>query len=313
MEPDQKRFRFRDADGREYDVDQLLGVPPHVAIKILLDIDNFLTLYNFSMSSHKARDFMERYQVFQKWDAKWFGSDLEIRRRVVDRFNRCITIKNNFSLAEKERTFKLYYDLNQLSVIFSIEQEELSTFFDPLIRFIRNNGKDVRSTIERNYWYKGVVYLSRYTFTCDKDIELAQFLYTIFSFASDNEMRELYLEGGTVYGSTEQILAFHACLRIYTTHRGKIYLRDGDIVHRIIRARHLEDNFWQCYLDIVDALETGEKIFVDDGSDDSVRFINSCAVCSKAEKVTHMCDTCHSPMHSHCWISSKHEETCGKE
>lgn len=65
MEREPKRLRFRDEDGREWDVDQLLSVPPHVAVQILINIDNILDLYNFANTSKRARSFMRANQVFQ--------------------------------------------------------------------------------------------------------------------------------------------------------------------------------------------------------------------------------------------------------
>lgn len=316
-EPAFKRLRFRDVDGREYDVDQLLGVPPHVAIKILVNIDNFLTLYNFSMSSHKARDFMERHQVFQQWDAKWFGPDLEIRRRVVDRFNRPTAAKNSFRIRNK---YTITYDFNQsdegisVHVMTEVWNESVpNTLFAPLVQAVRRLGTNVRETPEVSYWAGGSITNSiKYRFTCDTDTKLAQLLYVIFEFASQNNLRELYEEENTEYGSTAQILAFHACLRVFSKNRGQIYLRTSDdVVDKVIDARDIEWGFRRNYLRIVDALEAGGKIFVDDRSDPSVRFIkSSCTVCSQVENVTHKCDTCHSPMHNDCWVSSKHEKTC---
>lgn len=314
QEPVFKRLRFRDADGREYDVDQLLGVPPHVAIKILVNIDNFLTLYNFSMSSHKARDFMERHQVFQQWDAQWFGPDLEIRRRVVDRFNRPTAAKNSFRIRNK---YTITYDFNQsdegisVQVMTEVWNESVpNTLFAPLVQAVRRLGTNVRETPEVSYWAGGSITNSiKYRFTCDTDTKLAQLLYVIFEFASQNNMRELYEEENTEYGSTAQILAFHACLRVFSKNRGQIYLRTSDdVVDKVI---DVEWGFHRNYLRIVDTLKAGRKIFVDDRSDPSVRFIkSSCTVCSQVENVTHKCDTCHSPMHNDCWVSSKHEKTC---
>lgn len=315
-EPAFKRLRFRDVDGREYDVDQLLGVPPHVAIKILVNIDNFLTLYNFSMSSHKARDFMERHQVFQQWDAKWFGPDLEIRRRVVDRFNRATAAKNVFRI---RNTYSITYDFNHTDqgtsvyVMIEVWNESVpNALFAPLVQAVRRLGTNVSDTPDVHYWAGGSITNSNtYRFTCDTDTKLAQLLYVLFEFASQNNMREMYEEGETEYGSTAQILAFHACLRIFSKGHGWIYLRYGDVVNKVIDWRDIQEGFHRRYLRVVDALEAGGKIFVDDRSDPSVRFVkSSCTVCSQVENVTHKCDTCHSPMHNSCWVSSKHEKTC---
>lgn len=317
QEPAFKRLRFRDADGREYDVDQLLGVPPHVAIKILVNIDNFLTLYNFSMSSHKARDFMERHQVFQQWDAKWFGPDLEIRRRVVDRFDRATAVKNVFRI---RNTYSIAYDFNHTDqgtsvyVMIEVWNESVpKTLFAPLVQAVRRLGTNVRETPDVSYWAGGsITNTNTYRFTCDTDTKLAQLLYVLFEFASQNNMGELYEERDIEYGSTAQILAFHACLRIFSKGRGWIYLRRGEVTYDTINARDLQDGMFRVhYLRVVDALEAGGKIFVDDRSDPSVRFIkSSCTVCSQVENVTHKCDTCHSPMHNDCWVSSRHARTC---
>lgn len=83
MEGPVKRHRFKDNDGQLYDIEPLLGLPPHVTIHILTHIDNVLTLYNFAHVSKAARAFMERYRVFERWDEVHFGPSREIRERAM--------------------------------------------------------------------------------------------------------------------------------------------------------------------------------------------------------------------------------------
>jgi hypothetical protein len=294
MELQNKRLRFRDVDGREWDVDQLLNVPAHVAVQILTNIDNVLDLHNFANASNKARKFMKDNRVFERWDEKWFGPEPRIRTLVV---NSVIDLSDNIAFTNKipESELQLTDMFIQFALVASAQRGEFAfnqmtpeavADMKRIFSAYREGSDSLRQPVARP----------------------APFLYKVFSFCDRHGLYPTKVTENVRYETPEDILAFHICLKAVWDDMDTIEVldlnREGKTSFRVRPTV-----FQKTVIRIQQLLLQGYRIRLPDGPS-NVRFVNSCLVCGGAENIKSKCSKCSKPVHEHCWQLSGHENKC---
>lgn len=308
-EPQPKRLRFRDENGREYDVEQILGLPSHVAINVLLQVDNVFTLYNFANVSRATREFMNEHNVFERWDERYFGPSRDIRTRAMNMLSppgdtRRVTIfqsptgeRIQFALMFTSMgAMRAYIEggekIPRASVQYDVAGEVLPD------NFKRNVLRGTKITEDYESELIGEVY---------HEITLARLLYRLVEFMDQSGYTLKTPEHNTPYNT----LAFHMCLQACFDPRSEIRVQKG--VKRTTTLQNIYENLPRNIETVQKYLEAGHRVFLKQPKRleaPGVKFLN-CLVCDGNDReLTHKCNKCQEPIHEACWVSSRHEDVC---
>jgi hypothetical protein len=280
--------------------DKLFSVPPHVAIDILVNIDNVIELYNFANVSKRSRDFVEKYDIYNRWNQKWFGPNAKICSSVVN------------SLDNLTQTGANYIWFNNQSLGVTIYE------WHNVFEFIVDFGRLVSAMV--NKLRKSV--LSSFTIEIE-DAELiqgslssptqvARFCYMFFEFCNIHGLNVDRKEEEEL--GVNDFMAFHLCLASISNGYSDIQVMSVKDVNSIsvIDGARIPELFKAYRKRLKEWLDEKIRLRFVNGPR-NVTFVNNCIVCGTCNNVKHCCSWCQKPLHEQCWDSSNHENNCSKK
>lgn len=287
MESAAKRLKFRDEQGNEFEVEQLLGLPTNVAVKVLLGLENIFELYNFANVSKATRQFMENNKVYERWDEVYFGPIKKVRQLAA--FLLKLPPRGTIFYLTNTMTINILVRYSNWEEIVNHFENNTTPMFGLVIQF---NNEEFVSVFEKRF--------PKITETARKNNRIGIKIGSLRDLAGTAyKLAELLLSFGdyaglvTNYNTSNDILALHTSISCALDAQSSITFRTSDG-----RTLTIHNNYFEMHMTVLQLLNAGHRLFFS-ASPKNVNFINNCFICTRPASTK--CSKCQQPIHDTCW------------